>query len=287
MSIRSSIAPILSAALCLTLAAPAAAETGGFFRKGEIRQEYRHAIALARESPTHPGKQRIRVYLTTHPVDAVRASREFDLDDGVTDQLQMADGGMTRFVIGEDDEARDVRFWVKSPSADFSSSGYGELSLGTRSATQVEGRFVLAEPESFFSETYEFDLRFAAPVTPADLGGDPLPAGGGEAGKAWLGYVQALGKGDLDALRNYFGEDAEWTLPKGDEEASKSYVEMLRWSAPASATVTRGWTLDKDRALLRIEGRSRLGDLMRGEVLMSRAEGRWKEARSDLAVVGE
>jgi hypothetical protein len=48
------------------------------------------------------GKRKVNVYLTTHPVDPSLAVDGFDLDDGITDQLEAVDGAMTRITINAD-----------------------------------------------------------------------------------------------------------------------------------------------------------------------------------------
>ena len=109
-------------------------------------------------------------------------------------------------------------------------------------------------------------------------------AGGGEPGKAYLAWTAAVAKGDADALRERMGESGEWMLPKDDAESSKSYIEMLRYSTPLDAKVTRGW-LQGDEAVIAVEGKDNDGNIQRGVVRMIKDGERWKEEGKDITTI--
>jgi len=272
--------------LILSLPSLAAAEStgSGYFRMADNKQEYKHAVALSRESNSEPGKREVNIYLTTHPVDPTKAIGGFDLDSGITDQLREVNGGMTRVSVNADGSEGGIWFWVSEPSDTFNTSGYGKFTLTTNTPTRIEGSHVLAEPEDFFDKSYQFDLKFAVDVTSADFSGDPLPAGGGEAGKAYLAYVEAVKKGDAEYLRSQLGEMAEWMMPKDNEESTKSYIEGLRFGVPVSAKVGGGWS-QGERAILKVEGKDSDGNTQRGVVLMVKDGERWKEESKDMTTI--
>jgi hypothetical protein len=279
------IATLASLCFAALPAAVQAASTGtGYFRMADNKQEYKYAVALARDSVSEPGKRKLQIYLTTHPVDPAKAVGQFDLDQGITEQLREVNGGMTRITVNPDGTEGGMWFWVSEPSDTFNTSGFGKFTLTTNTPTRVEGSHVLAEPEDFFDKTYQFDLKFAADVTSADFTGTALPAGGGEAGKAYLDYVAAVAKGDADALRAQLGDSAEWMLPKDDPAASKSYIETLRFGVPATAQVSGGW-LQGDRAILKVEGKDGDGNTQRGVVLMAKDGAHWREENKDMTTV--
>jgi hypothetical protein len=275
-----------SIGLSLALAFPpdAAAEGSGYFRMADNRQEYKHAVALSRESASEAGKRKVNVYLTTHPVDPAKAAGEFDMDSSITEQLRDLKGGMTRITINPDGSDGGLWFWASDPSDTFNTSGFGTLTVSVNTPTRIEGSHVLAEPEDFFDKTYQFDMKFATDVTSADFTGDALGAGGGEPGKSWLAYTVAVEKGDVNALRAHMGESGEWMLPKDDEESSKSYVDMLRYSTPVKAKVTGGWLQD-GRAILKVEGKDSDGNAQRGIVLVVKDGDRWREESKDLNTI--
>lgn len=277
---------LAGALLAQTCTGVAQAEStgSGYFRMADNKQEYKHAVALARDSVSEPGKRKLQIYLTTHPVDPTKAVGQFDLDNGITEQLREVNGGMTRITVNPDGSEGGMWFWVSEPSDTFNTSGFGKFTLTTNTPTRIEGSHVLAEPEDFFDKTYQFELKFAADVTSADFTGTPLPAGGGEAGKAYLDYVAAVAKGDVDALRAHLGDSAEWMLPKDDPAAAKSYIETLRFGVPASATVSGGW-LQEERAILKVEGKDADGNTQRGVVLMAKDGALWREENKDMTTI--
>jgi hypothetical protein len=277
------LAALLAAALAPAVAG--AESTGsGYFRMGDNKQEYKHAVALARDSTTEAGKREVNVYLTTHPVDPAKAVDGFDLDTGITDQLREVNGGMTRISINAEGGDAGLWFWVSEPSDTFNTSGYGKLTLTTNSSHRIEGSHVLAEPNEFFDKTYQFDLKFAADVTDANFRGDALPAGGGDAGKAYIAYMTAVNKGDADTLRPLLGDAAEWMLPKDDPESSKSYIETLQYGVPKTATVTGGW-LQGERAILKVDATDRDGNKQRGVVLMTKSGETWSKDSEELTTL--
>lgn len=272
--------------LILSLPSLAAAEStgSGYFRMADNKHEYKHAVALSRESNSEPGKREVNIYLTTHAVDPTKAIGGFDLDSGITDQLREVNGGMTRISVNPDGSEGGMWFWVSEPSDTFNTSGYGKFVLSANTPTRIEGSHVLAEPEEFFDKSYQFELKFAVDVTSADFSGDPLPAGGGEAGKAYLAYVDAVKKGDTEYLRSQLGEMAEWMMPKDNEESTKSYIEGLRFGVPVSAKVGGGWS-QGERAILKVEGKDSDGNTQRGVVLMVKDGERWKEENKDMTTI--
>ncbi|MCI1730494.1 MAG: hypothetical protein LKM32_14265 [Chiayiivirga sp.] len=143
---------------------------------------------------------------------------------------------------------------------------------------------MLAEPEDFFDKTYQFDLKFAADVVDANFKGTAQPAGGGDAGKAYLAYVEAVKKGDADFLRAHAGESGEWMMPKDDPESTKSYIEGLRYGVPATATISGGWQ-QPDRVILKVDAKDSDGNTQRGVVAMVKDGDTWKEDGKDLTTV--
>lgn len=273
----------LTLMVSLPLAAFAASSGSGFFRMGGNKQTYKHAVALSRDSG-EAGQRKVNVYLTTHPVDPKHGANGFDLDDGITEQLREVGGGMTRITINPDGKDGGMWFWVSEPSDTFNTSGFGKLTLTTNTPTRLEGSHVLAEPEDFFDKTYEFDLKFAVDLTDANFTGDPLPAGGGEPGKAWLAYQKAIIDGDVDAVRAQMGQMGEWMLPKDDPESSKSYLESMQSDAVRGAKISGGW-LQGERAILKVDGKDGDGNTRRGMVLLQRDGEQWKEESKDMNTI--
>jgi hypothetical protein len=143
---------------------------------------------------------------------------------------------------------------------------------------------VLKEPESFFEQTYDFDLRFDVAVTP--LPGQSLPAGGGEPGAAYRAWLAAVAKGDVTALRKLGDSEHAYRFPEDDAAQVKESIKDLRDGTPLQAEISRG-LIDGDRAVLWVEGTDRDDIRRRGRVRMLREEGAWHFAEDDLESVDD
>lgn len=150
----------------------AAGAASGYFRMGDVRLDVRHAIAVVDEESESGEGDNTFVFLSAAPLDAAKVAAAFDPMDAVREQDP--EGGYIRVCV--DAEGGDCGLFF-SPEG-FNSGGYGESSLEHNDARRVAGRFVLAEPEDFMGEAYQFDLRFDTAITP--LPGTPLPPGGGD-----------------------------------------------------------------------------------------------------------
>ena len=171
-------------------------------------------------------------------------------------------------------------FSHNQPLASFNLSGSGTFKLASRDAARIEGNWSQLEPEAFFDKTYDFDLRFAVPVTPATPG-TSLGADGGAPGRAYQALLAALGKGDLPALRAILGYAAAWQLPADDATSAKEGLKMLRDGKPVSAKILSAMQ-HGDHAVLRVEGVDRDDIRRRGRVLMARQGEGWRFERDDL-----
>ena len=167
----------------------------GWFRLGDSRLDVRHAVAVEEDATGDPAQRQTFVYLSAQPLDAARVAAAFDADDAVREIDPP--GGYVRVCIDANGEDCGLFY---SPEG-FNTGGYGELSLTRRDARGLAGHFVLAQPEEFFDKDYQFDLGFDIPVTPAP--GTPLPACGGEPGRAYNAYLEALARGDLPTPVSY------------------------------------------------------------------------------------
>jgi hypothetical protein len=256
----------------------AAHPASGFFRIGTSRLEVRHAIAVVEEKGNDPAQHQTFVYLSAQPLDAARVAAAFDADDAVRELDP--DGGYVRVCI--DAQGEDCGLFY-SPEG-FNSGGYGELALAAHDARRIAGRYVLAQPEEFFDKDYQFDLGFDIPVTPAP--GTPLPAGGGEPGRAYNAYLEALARGDLPTLRTMAGDEGRWRYPEDDATAAKEALKSARDGQPVKADIARGRE-HAGEAVLWVSGVDRDDIRRAGRVLMRKQDQGWVFIESDLDSVDE
>ncbi|MFC5579048.1 hypothetical protein ACFPOA_13625 [Lysobacter niabensis] len=185
-----------------------------------------HAIAVIDEQSESGNDNHTLVFLSAIPLDPQKVAAAFDALHAVREQDPK--GGYIRLCIDADGGDCGLFF---SPEG-FNSGGYGKFILEHNDARRIAGRFVLAQPEDFMGQAYQFDLHFDAAITP--LPGSALPPGGGEAGKAYNAYLAALAQGDFAALRTMAGEDGAWRYPEDDPTAAKEAL-----SRPVTASRCR------------------------------------------------
>ncbi|GAB3346558.1 nuclear transport factor 2 family protein [Lysobacter tyrosinilyticus] len=255
-----------------------AADAQGYFRIGTARLDVSHAIAVIEDASTSGDDGNTMLFFSAAPLDAAKVAAAFDPVDAVREQEPA--GGYIKLCITPDGDDCGLFF---SPEG-FNSGGYGELKLNRRDAQRIAGRFVLAQPEDFMGQDYQFDLRFDAAVTPPS--GTALPAGGGEPGRAYNAYLTALAKGDIAALRSMAGEEGVWRYPEDDPTAAKEALKSARDEQPVQAEIQRG-RLQGEDAILWVRGVDRDDIHRAGRVLMHKSEGRWQFEEADLDSVEE
>ena len=273
---------ICLALLCAAFATTAADRGSGHFRKGETRIDLKHVIAVANDEDDGA---RTFVYLSDIPLDLRKIAAAFQASSAAEAQLGDGSAGYVRICIDGEGGECGLYFSHNKPNASFNSAGYGAFKLEPAAAGRIAGRWVLAEPDDFFGETYDFDLVFDVAVTPPP--GTPLAADGGEPGKAYRAWTAAVAKGDLPVLRALVGGDYNgWRLNSEDQGNVKEALKDLRDGTPLQARILRG-RIDGDSAVLWVEGKDRDDILRRGRVQMQRVEGVWRYVEADLDSVGD
>ena len=271
--------------LCAALSAGAADRGSGHFRKGEVRVEAKHVIAVTVDEEGDAASARTFVYLSSVPMDAGKIAAAFQPSSVAEGQLGDASAGYVRICINPDGDECGLYFSHNNPNASFNSSGYGEFKLAAAPAGRIAGRWVLAEPDDFFGETYDFDLNFDVAITPPP--GTPLPADGGDPGKAYRAWTSAVAKGDIKVLSALVGGEYDaWRIKSDDQDDVKAALKDLRDGTPVQARILRG-RIDGDSAVLWVEGKDRDDILRRGRVLLSREDGTWRFKEADLDTVDD
>jgi len=275
---------LIASIACATMPAFAADQASGHFRKGDSRIEVRHAVAAYHLETGDPETDNLFVFLSDEPLDPAIIAASFDPDDGAQAQYSQRSGGFVRICLPPTGGECGLYFQRNEPNDSFNSSGYGALSIETRTDTRIAGRWVLSEPEDFFGKTYDFDLRFDVAITPAP--GKALPDDGGDAGAAYKAYAAAVAKGDIPALRRMLGPSAQWEFPEGDDARARESLKSLRDEQPIDPVVFAARAIG-DHVVLWVEGTDRDDIKRRGRVQMRRDGDRWHIKERDLDSVGE
>jgi hypothetical protein len=119
-----------------------------------------------------------------------------------------------------------------------------------------------------------FEVSFDIPVAPAEWG-EPLPADGGEPGKAYLAYLRALDDWDSAALRPFLMPDDQERVDEATAEGlniAQIYSESFY---PQKARFVGG-AVAGDWARVLVVGESSWGGAAHGEAIMSRVDGTWR-----------
>lgn len=129
--------------------------------------------------------------------------------------------------------------------------------LAANTPARVEGRVFSPQPVRTLGGTiYSVDLKFAADV-PAPIAGSPLPAGGGDPGKAFTGLLAAVAKRNWPGIRAASSPaalkmfEASYNTP-GENAATAA--DLLRAWLPARKLKVSGGQRRGDIAILDVEG---------------------------------
>lgn len=155
-----------------------------------------------------------------------------------------------------------------------SGNGCGYCGGGVASTVKLAGG-KLAGTLKMKDESRTMDVKLDVPIQ-SDDHGPALPAGGGEPGKAYLAYHDALVKRDAKALRATMSkENGQWldaAAKKG--KAAGEMKSMAKTHPEQSVRILRGWSKG-DRAVVLFEGESSMFKLA-GEAVLVREGGAWK-----------
>lgn len=264
----------------------AASKASGYFRYDKLTLKVAHAYLFRTPEDEDPSKFETKIYLTSLPIDAAAAARAFDPGHAIDEQIQGKAGGYVRICVNDDGSECGMYFNHNEPSESFNTSGSGEFKLTSNTPAHVGGSWKLAEPSDFFDKTYQFDLNFEADLS-APPPSKPLPADGGEPGRAYAAYLAALDKGDIPALRKALGEAGAWRFPEGDDSSNKEQLKWMRDGKPRAIKILKAESLDADHAVLTVEGVDRDDIKRRGRVLMVRQDGLWQAETESLSSVDD
>lgn len=207
-----------------------------------------------------------------------RPIEERKVDEPIWDSA-FVELGVTRSAeFGDDGDEPTLQ--VYSQSLRFSADQGGNVSGGTYPEIELEsagperfaGRVYHAEEQEIFDDTFQYDFTFSAPLSDPDAPiGDPLPAGGGEPGKAHLAWVSAIHSGDIEQLKALVPPELASQL---DGEEAKEQIEFMRAMTPTDQKVLSG-SSDGETAVLEVEGQMD-GETVRGEITLEKVDGVWR-----------
>jgi hypothetical protein len=277
---RSSLALVLLAFSLPALAADGKVD-GSLTANGKTFA-LKHAYAQTRKDPFDKKKIVLQLTFTDKELSPAAASDDMELMQA-QDKQQLS--GFTATI---DADKQVISGTVFSPAfkkmKQFSATGMQKLNLTARTDTHVAGSIGLAKPDTFFDETYQYNATFdlaigkpAAPAPPPALKGTPLPAGGGEPGKAYLAYLKVMAGGDMKA---FLGSVAAARAKEASSDPDfKKLFPMLQAMQPKGVKVTSG-AVNGNSATLLVTGKDD-NQVSNGTITMVKEGGAWKVEREE------
>jgi hypothetical protein len=171
--------------------------------------------------------------------------------------------------------SQNIKFAADS-GGNISGGTYPEIELASAGPDRFAGRVYHPEEQKFFDDTFQYDFTFSAPLSDPDAPiGDPLPADGGEPGKAYLAWAAALHAGDIEALKALVPPEM---VGQFDSDEVKEDLEMMQAMTPTGLTVLGG-SSDGKTAILQVEGVME-GEKVRGEITLEKMGELWVSTRA-------
>jgi hypothetical protein len=248
----------------LVLASPALTSgqtaSGAFKAQPEGSITPKVAAAYVVRDQFNPRQREIEVILSTTAVDVAKAVADLSPHTAVINDPALDDTNYVLIWIGGDGKvsmnatfSKTMTQFVDRVSAD----GALRAELTTNTPDKVAGRiFTPAPVKTMGGSTYTADLTFSATVTKAPAG-PALQAGGGEPGKALLGFFAARQKKDWPSLKAALSPAASERFIKSYNDDNENLADLLGtldfWLPVEDVTITGG-TLTGDAAVLDVEG---------------------------------
>jgi hypothetical protein len=249
--------------------------SGTFYNEGKaiaLKDAYAYRMA----DPFDKAKQITRVVFADKAIDAGAVKDANDRDSAIDEQLR----GATRVDLNleADGSVQNVNLSMDGYSGSQSGSGWYTLSLKHNDDKRIEGHFQSNDEADKKSGRY-YDLTFALDLPGAPDLGAALPAGGGDAGKAYVAYLAALKKGDIDALAKLMTKArADELLAHRNDKDFKMMFGFIQSQALRDAKYVKG-NSKGDTATLEYTGKDGDKNDVTSDISMVREGGAWKMAK--------
>jgi hypothetical protein len=208
-------------------------------------------------------------------IEVVFASQPFDrkemAKDGRIDTFDFMglDGPTLTVNIDADGPTMCYDYSTGSGGGSSCNSDYQSAVTLTRNADRrIAGKVDWTDDDSVIK--LSFDLAI---TTEVERAGTPLPAGGGEPGKAVLAHFAAIATGDLAKIKAVSHPERVAMMDATDEAEAREMIGFLQAMTPTGVSVTGG-VVDGDTAMVDYTGKRDGGDIS-GTAELVRVDGRW------------
>lgn len=169
--------------------------------------------------------------------------------------------------------AQSIKLSADAPG-NLSGGEYPAIELKGLGSDRVSGRIWHAEEQQIFDDSFRYDITFSAPLSDPNAPiGELLPADGGEPGKAYLAWVEAVHAGEIEGLKSIVPAEMAAQLDAVSPEEAREEIAFMQAFTPTDVTILGG-SSDGDIALLQIEGTME-GETVPAEITMEKIDGFW------------
>ncbi len=234
-----------------------------------------------------PPQPELMLAFTSFAFDAGGLQRAAKRDDALQDMAFSHDGSAKLELTLRIGEGVSQQYLWISPGSNLSYSGsqVGKYQAKGAPAGRMAGHYHYASDDK---EGPACDIEFEVPIIgdqahAPPLPGQPLPAGGGEPGKAYLALNKAMLTGDVDALAKLLAPAQAAEMQKARNTPEFGQQLLMMRAMTASKVRIKGGRIDGDHATLEFDGEEG-GEPRSGTVEMTRVDGRWtvvKESTRD------
>lgn len=236
------------------------------------------AYAYRGPDPFEKTKEITTIVFSDRKIDAAAANAAANRGEAVEDQLRRDNATRVELNLENDGTLQNVNIVSGGSSGSQSGSGWYTLSLKRNDDKRVEGHFQSNDEADKKSGRY-YDLTFALDLPGAPDLGSALPAGGGDAGKAYLTYLAVLKKGDIDALAKLMTKArADELLAHRNDKDFKMMFGFIQGQALREPRYVKG-NSKGDTATLEYSGKDGDKNDVTSDISMVREGGAWKLAK--------
>ena len=240
----------------------------------------KQAIAYVVRDGRNARNSRIELLLTDVGVDAGRLRGELDPHMVAINFEELRGHDYLLLWVAPDGTVTMNATYSKTMTQYINDTAGGlKATFTTNTAAKVEGRVTSEAPlKSMDGDTYSIDVRFVADVIPAATG-TPLPAGGGDAGKALTAFLGAVRKKQWPAIKAGLSPralpmfDKDYNSPA--ENAASAADLFTAWLPMDKLKVGGGQIVEPAVAVLEVEG-ERFGSPWMSLVRMVQTAGVWQ-----------
>lgn len=234
------------------------------------------AAAHSKKNPFDAKKTDTVIVFTDQELTPAQASDDIELMQAIDAKK------LSGFSVEIDPDKSVISGQVFSPAFkkmnQFSGVGMQKAELTAMTPSRIAGSVSMAKPDDFFDNIYQYSATFDLPVggkpamaAAAAPKGAPLPAGGGDPGKAYAAYLKVIASGDFAALRKSVSANRAKSM---DDPDFKKMFPVIQAMQPKNIKITGG-AVDGESATL-IASSKDGGETSNGTINMVREGGAWK-----------